>query len=289
MNLSEKLSEGTFVRIAEVFPPSYDVDPEKEPIFGLEQKMNDFVKRVSRIQGLADAFLIADLKMEDRVKLSTIHAAARLREELGVEAIPVITARDLNKVACRSHILTALSENIRSIMVVWGDRYAGNHAFKNVYDYGSLAELIVDAKMLASRVYDKSVVLAPINLDSFSGSKGRSLASHRLKAGADSLLAQPPTADEETLGAHLRLLKSTGFIKNVMLNVFPFRDSQDIKFCRERFGWKISTRLERLAMKGEAELLREARKVASRIEDSGVSGLYVSTRGKPELLRYILD
>ena len=93
-----------------------------------------------------------------------------------------------------------------------------------------------------------------------------------------------------TFPEHLRLLDGQRLRKNVLLNVFPFRDKEDIEACRARFGWKISDVADRLAAEGgEARLIKESKKVVEKMRESGLPGVYVSTRGKPELARFILD
>jgi hypothetical protein len=279
-----------FTRIVEVFPPSFNLETKGEPLIGLKQKSRDFLERVRRIQNLADAILIADVKDVTRLKLSTIHSAAFLRDELGVEAVPVITARDSNRSATRSAILTAFAKGLDTIMLVWGDRYPDDGSIANVYDYRNLAELIGEAASLASRSGIDATFLAPVDLSRINSAKGSNLAKERLAKGASSLLAQPPTTDSfSTLGSHLQVLKKQALRSKVLLNVFPFRSKDDVVSCRKKFGWNLPDELDLLADRGETELLKEARRVAVGIANSGSSGVYVSTRGRPEVARYILD
>lgn len=290
MRLRNRLGGRNFTRIVEVFPPSFNVDARAEPLVGLKQKSRDFLERVRRIQNLADAILIADVKDLTRLKLSTIFSATLLRDELGVEAVPVITARDSNRSATRSAILTAFSQGLDTIMLVWGDRYPDGGGIANVYDYRNLAELIDEASSLARRSGVDATFLAPVDLSRLDSGKGRSLASERLAKGASCLLAQPPTTDSfSTLASHLQVLGKQALRSKVLLNVFPFRSSEDVASCRKKFGWNLPRQLDLLAGRGESELLKEARRVAVGITDSGAPGVYVSTRGRPEVARYILD
>jgi len=290
MNLKERLARREFLRVVEVFPPSFTLEPSKEPLIGLKQKMRDFLERVKRIQNFADAILIADVKDLSRLKLSTVYSAALVQDEVGVEAVPVITARDANRPGLRSVILTALSQGLRSMMFAWGDRYPGNDGAKNVYDYRGLDELIQEARTLSSRARVETAIFAPVNLSELGTSRGTRLANSRLKKGAECLLAQPPTVDtSSTLMEHLGALRRRGLSSKVLLNVFPFRSSDDIGYCREKFGWRLPAHLEKISRGGEPALLREARRVAERLEESGSPGVYVSTRGRPELARFILD
>jgi 5,10-methylenetetrahydrofolate reductase len=279
----------TFTSIVEVFPPVFSVDEDVEPSIGLSQKTHDFVERVRRIQDLSDAFLLADVKDPRRMKLPTVLSASILRERTGVDAIPVITARDSNKTAVTASVLSAYSLGLTSIALVWGDRYEEGSP-KNVYDFRSLADLIRLARRLAERCGRKCRVLAPVDLSALATERGLRLARERLESGADMLLAQPPTTDSVTaLPKHLRLIERAGLQGKVLLNIFPFRSEKDIEACREKFGWELPSRLEAIGRRGESALLSEARKVAGSIERRGLPGVYVTTRGRPEVAKFILD
>jgi 5,10-methylenetetrahydrofolate reductase len=278
-----------FTSIIEVFPPLFSTSEDVEPIIGLRQKTRDIVERVRRIKHLADSFLLADLRDSTRMKLPTVLCASILREKAGVDAIPVITARDSNRAAVVSSLLSAYSLGLTSIMLVWGDRYDGGGP-KNVYDFRSLSEVIGLARKLAERCGDRCRLLAPVDLPTLGTKTGLELARKRLASGADVLLAQPPTTDSySTLHDHARLIKDSGLDGRVLLNVFPFRDAKDIENCRTKFGWKLPRRLDAVSRGGEKALLLEAKKVADAIERMGLPGLYVTTRGRPEVARFILD
>jgi 5,10-methylenetetrahydrofolate reductase len=283
-------SSSSFLTIVEVFPPSFSADDVKEPIIGLKQKSRDFVERVRRIESLADAILVADVKDPSRLKLSSIQSAALLRDKVGIEAIPVITVRDSNRSMTMSSVLTALSLGLTHIMLVWGDRYSDQDRIRNVYNFRSLSDVIRLTRRLADRSGTKCTLLAPVDISSLAMESGRRLARARLDGGADYLLAQPPTSDaSSTLQEQETILRKLGLKEKVLPNVFPFRDAADIRMCRTKFGWDIPERLVELADQGEAELLKEAKKVAGKVRDGGFPGVYVSTRGRPELARFVLD
>ena len=278
-----------FTSIVEVYPPVFHAAEDMEPTMGLRQKTRDFVERVRRIELLADSFLLADVKDAARLKLPTVLAASILRDRTGVDAIPVITARDSNRQAVVSSLLSAYSLGLSSVMLVWGDRY-GDGEPKNVYDFRSLADLVRLARRLAGRCGIKCRLLAPVDLPALGTERGLRLARERLTAGADMLLAQPPTTDSvSALPRHSRLIRRAGLGGRVLLNVFPFRDREDIETCRAKFGWELPRRLDVLAGGGERSLLSEARRVSEAVERSGLPGIYVTTRGKPEVARFILD
>lgn len=258
-------------------------------MFGIRQKKRDFVERVKRIQYLADAILVADVKDASRFKLSSVQSAALLRDSLGIEAIPVITARDSNRSSVSSTILTAFSLGLNHLMLVWGDRYAEGDGASNVYDFLSLAELISTAKKLGERSGVRCTILAPVDTSHLGTTRGRDIAASRLASGAAYLLAQPPTTDASAgLAKQEKTLSELGLKSSVIPNVFPFRDVADIRSCRARFGWEIPERMVELASGGESALLAEAKKVVRAVRGRGFPGVYVSTRGHPELARYVL-
>jgi 5,10-methylenetetrahydrofolate reductase len=290
LRLAERLRRGIFTTVVEIFPPNFDAEASKEPLLGLRQKTQDVVSRVKKVENLVDCFVVADMKDMGRLKLSSIYTAAMLKRELDTEVIPVIAVRDSNRSGVRTLFLTALAYGLDSVMLVWGDRYADGEGSANVYDYPSLSEAILEVRALADRANVNATILAPVNVAALDTPKGASIAASRLKSGADCLLAQPPTADVSVaLPEHLRLIQEKGLSGNVLLNVFPFRDKQDIDACRTRFGWKIPDIADRLAEGGEARLIKESRMVVEKMREGHLPGVYVSTRGKPELARFILD
>lgn len=276
-----------FLRIVEVFPPSFSLDKAQEPEFGLKQKVRDLVEKVRRISRFTDYILVADVKDASKIKVSTLFTCYVIQNNSNVKSIPVITARDSNAVYIRSQILTALSMDFDAIMLVWGDKYKGEAA--NVYEYGSLSEIIGEARDISKRSGRNLTIMAPVNITLLASKEGLELARKRINEGADFLLAQPPTADFRALELHDSQLSEAGLKEKVLLNLFPFRDKEDVISCRKRFGWELSEELEKTAEKGEIELLKRAREIGERIKEMNYPGIYVSTRGRPELARFILE
>jgi 5,10-methylenetetrahydrofolate reductase len=291
LRLAERLRRGIFTTVVEIFPPNFSAEMAKEPLLGLRQKTQDVVSRVKKVENLVDCFVVADMKDLGRLKLSSIYTAAMLKQELDTEVIPVIAVRDMNRSGVRTLFLTALSYGLDSVMLVWGDKYNEGEGSANVYDYPSLSEAIKEMRSLADRANVSATILAPVNVATLETKKGAAIASSRLENGADCLLAQPPTSDVSVaLPEHLRLLDGQGLRPSVLLNVFPFRDKEDIDACRKRFGWKIPEVADRLAEEGgEARLIKESKMVVEKMRENRLPGVYVSTRGKPELARFILD
>jgi 5,10-methylenetetrahydrofolate reductase len=291
LRLADRLKRGIFTTVVEIFPPNFSAEAAKEPLLGLRQKTQDVISRVRKVENLVDCFVVADMKDLGRLKLSSIYTAAMLKKELDTEVIPVIAVRDSNRSAVRTLFLTALSYGLDSVMLVWGDRYNEGEGSANVYDYPSLSDAIKEMRALADRANINATILAPVNVATLETKKGASIAASRLESGADCLLAQPPTSDVSvTLPEHLRLLDGKNMRGDVLLNIFPFRSKEDMDSCTARFGWKIPDVAYRLAEEGgEARLIKESKMVVEKMRESRLPGVYVSTRGRPELARFILD
>ncbi len=290
MRLNERMSRGIFTTLIEVFPPNFSLETAREPLIGIKQKMRDMVARVRKIEDLADAILVADMKDPGRLQLASVYTSAVLKEELGTEVIPVVPMRDMNRKAVRTTFLTCLSLGLESVSLVWGDKYGEGEGSRNVYDFKTLAEALSEVRALAERSDVNATLLSPVDISTLDGNRGARIAEGRLKSGADVLLAQPPTSDvARTLQTHVAKLSANHLEGKVLHNIFPFRSLEDVRSCRARFGWDLPAELDAIAAEGEPALLKEARAVAEAVRDRGLPGIYVSTRGKPELARYLLD
>jgi 5,10-methylenetetrahydrofolate reductase len=278
-----------FLRIVEVFPPMFRASPKENGSIGLEEKTERFIEGVRSIRDLADVFLVASVKNPEFLKLSTIEAARLLRDRLRVEAAPVIVVRDMNRLQFLSSVLTGMSLDFGSMMIAWGDNYPDNAGTTNVRDFSDLSDAIREADSIRSRARASTKFFAPLDLQLPSDGKGETLAKSRLSAGADYLLAQPPSFDSDTLDQHLSQLEKLGIRDRVILNVFPFRDSKDLDYCERYFGWMFPTHFREVAASGESALLHEERKVVRRLRDEKFPGLYVSTRGNPSVARSLLS
>ena len=278
-----------FLRAVEVFPPLFPISPIGGKPLDPAKKLKRFVEGVKGIAKYSDLVLVASVKNPAMVRFSPIEAAVLLEERLRVKASPTIVVRDENRLQLLSSVMTAITLGLRTLTLVWGDRYPARVRATNVRDYPSLSSFIEEAKRIGRLAGVKTMILAPIDLSRLDTESGVAVARSRLKSGADLLLAQPPTTDSgETLEAHSAVLKSSGLKDRVLLNVFPFRSRRDVAYCEKYFGWKLPPSLHRLAESGRPALLREARSVAEQIRDQGHTGAYITTRGHPEVARSIL-
>lgn len=255
----------------------------------MEEKIERFVRGANSVRDLADLFLVADVKNPDLLKLSTIEASLMLQERLGVEAAPVIVVRDSNRLRFLSSVLTGISLGLKSMMLVWGDRYPAAAGTSNVRDFASLGEAIRQAATIRKRARVPTRFFAPVDLGMLGEAKGVGLARERLESGADLLLAQPPTTDPEaTFDRHVSLLEEAGLKDRVLLNVFPFKGAKDVRDSERYFGWSLPRSLHDAARRGEPSLLEMEREVIRRTRSEGLPGVYVATRGVPSVARRLL-
>ena len=278
-----------FIRLVEVFPPVFPAAGRGARRIDPEGGIKDFVEGVRTVRDLADIFLVADVKDTKLLKLSTLEAATILKERLGVEAAPVIVVRDLNRQRFLSTVLTGISLGLKAMMIAWGDRYPSGEGSTNVRDFTGLAGALRRASSIRERTRSSTLLLAPVDLDRLVTKGGVRFAKERLRAGADFLLAQPPTTDSGAVfEAHSRLLTESGLKDRVFLNVFPFRDADDVRECERRFGWRLPPSQRRKGAGRGSSLLDAGRGVAPRLRAEGFPGVYVSTRGNPGVAERLL-
>lgn len=270
----------TFLRIVEVFPPAFASGRRGERL-PLEDSIDRFLRELRGISHLADLFLVADLKDPRLLKVSPLEAASMIQKVLGVPAAPVLAVRDMTSQRYLSSVVTGISLGLRGLMPVWGDDQ-GRSRRRSFSDFRTLAQAIAEASAIRERAASRTQIFAPVDLSSLAAPGGRSLAKGRLKAGADLLLAQPPTTDSDvTFRAHLKLAERSGVGARVVYNVFPFEDEADVRRCEKLFGWKLPRVLHKKAAEDPDGLESIERKVVRRLKEEGLPGVYLSTRGKP--------
>jgi len=279
-----------FLRVIEVFPPLFPLGRSEKGRIDLEGGIEQFVEGVREIRDLGDVFLVADVKNPGLAKLSTIEASFLLLQRLQVKAAPVIVVCDMNRLHFLSMVLTAISLDLDSMMIAWGDDYPASARSANIRDFTSLREAVVQASELIGRAGSSIRLFAPVDLDGLATTRGVDLAKHRLSAGADFLLAQPPTTDSgRTFDHHASLVEGSGLKDRVLLNVFPFRNEKDIKDCERYFGWRLPRSLHQAGGSGEASLIREEKKVIRRLRAEKFPGVYLTTRGTPAVADRLLS
>ncbi|MDG6990294.1 MAG: hypothetical protein JRM99_02600 [Nitrososphaerota archaeon] len=276
-----------FLRVVEVLPPLFRVSAGD--LRGAKAAVGRLTSDVRKFRRYADIFLVANVKDPNVLKLDTVHLASTLHEALGVDSAPVIVVRDQNRPQFLASVLTALVGGAGPLMVAWGDDYPGGTA-SNVRDFESLAGAVAEASRLRRVARPDAMVLAPVNVERLSEPRELALAEKRLAAGADLLLAQPPTTDAgATFERHLALLDDAGLRGKVLLSVFPFMGRSDVSRYERMFGWRLPASLHAAAKGGRAPLLEAERAVVRRMRREHLPGVYLSTRGDVSLARDVLS
>lgn len=279
-----------FLRVVEVFPPLFPFYEGAHEPFGLEDKIEGFVEGVRRIRDRGDLFLVANNKRPELLKLSTVEAAYILQDRLKVKAAPVIVARDMNRLQFLSTVVTVLAFGLDSAMIAWGDAYPASARVTNVRDFPSLGDALREVASIRRQASSAIRLLAPVDLNRLSNPRGVAQAKERLRAGADLLLAQPPTTDaESTFDGHSSTLEKSGLKDRVLLNVFPFRSRKDVEECEKFFGWRLPRSLHPRAENGKSSLAEVERAIVRRLRADGFPGVYLSTRGDPSAAETILS
>ena len=275
--------------MVEVLPPLFPSSRRKEDHIDFEHCIERFLDDARRVRACADVLLVADVKNTKLLKLSTLEAAALLKDRLRVEVAPVLVARDFNRPQFLSMIVTGLSLELDYLMIAWGDNYPTAAGVTNVRDFGSLAEVIRQATFLRRRARATTKIIAPINVERLTKPGEAARARERISAGAEYLLAQPPTTDTEALDRHASLLGEAKLKDKVLLNVFPFRDSKDVMECEAYFGWRLPKSLHSAAEKGAKALFEAEREVVTALRDQGFPGVYLNARGTPATAERLLS
>ena len=278
-----------FIRVVEVFPPLFPPHPLSGEKIPVQEGVGRFMEEARIIGKVADMILIADVKNPKVLEVSPLEAAIMLRERLGIDAAPVIVLRDVNRRRFLSSVLTGISMGLKSMAIVWGDRRPSSAGSSNVRDYSSLAGALKQASLLRKRARSNIMFLAPVDIRRLAHPEGVAMAKERLRAGASFLLAQPPTGDAyATFNRHIELLEAAGLREHVLLNVFPFRDGNDVKECERNFGWRLPRSVHTGAARGPSALFEMERKVVERLREEGLPGVYLNARGNPGTVKKLL-
>ena len=261
-------------------PPLFPSGP-KGPQIEYREAVEKFVEDVRSLRSYSDVVLVANVKSPHTLKLSPLEAAHLLKDRVGVKAAPVVVVRDQNRVQFLSTVLTAISLEFPSVLIVWGDDYPRPTGTSNVRDFSSLGQALREASLVRARARASTEFYAPVDLNLLETTRGVSMARERLRSGAEYLLAQPPTTDpDETFDRHASLAGKAGIRSKVLLSVFPFVGPSDVRRCEKDFGWNLPRRLHREAASGEDAVLSLGRQVIGRLRKERFPGVYVSTRGR---------
>jgi 5,10-methylenetetrahydrofolate reductase len=274
----------TFLKVVEVLPP-----PRGQSRIEGARTLAQLAEEVRKIRTVTDVLLVADLKGRAPERVDPVSAATYLKKNAEVDAAPVIVIRGLSRSEFRSAVLTSLRAGLNWAMIAWGDDLPEGQGSSNLRGYPDLASAIREAASIRASVRSKVRFFAPVNVQGLRHASGVAMAKQRLKAGADLLLSQPPTTDSQSVfDDHLSLITDSMIRGRVLLNVFHFRSYRDAGRYEALFGWELPSGLQATARKGQRALIEAEKGVVRRARKEGLAGVYVSTRGIPQVAGTLL-
>lgn len=296
MRLSDLARSGHFIRIVEVFPPAIPSPDDLKSIqkFDLNLRFDRLVQGLIRTEPFTDAFSLPELKDGNRIHLNSVGIATELRRRTGSAVIPTITLRDANKHNLLGMITYALFAGIENILFVRGDPY-GENKFKdpkNVYDIGKVSSLISTARKMESHITSEHplCILSPINLAKSNDESYLKTVKERELSGVDIFLGEQMFEDLDAYLARVEAIRKYGIQKPIVHSIFPLKDDEDAASLVQKFGWGITdfelANLKKGGSRYGLEMARERYRSLLRHKDL-VQGVSVSTRGNPEVARYI--
>jgi methylenetetrahydrofolate reductase (NADPH) len=128
MPLTEKLTSGEFVILAEMEPPK-----------GTD--VADLVARATAVKRMVDAFVVPEMN-NAVMRLSSLGGALLLQTR-GLETVMQVCCRDRNRLALEGDLLAAHALGVPNVMAVTGDEitHGDHHQAKAVYDLDLLGLL----------------------------------------------------------------------------------------------------------------------------------------------------
>lgn len=296
MRLSELAGSGHFIRIIEVFPPAMPSPEGLESVqkFDLNLRFDRLIQGLIRTEALADAFSLPELKDGNRVHLNSIGVATEIKRRTGSEVIPTITLRDANRHNLLGMLTYALFAGIENLLIVRGDPYCDNGYKdpKNVYDVSKVSSLISTTRKLESHITSDHAlcVLSPINLRKSNDEAYLKTVKERELSGVDLFIGEQMFEDLETYLARIEAIRKYGIHKPIVHSIFPLKDDEDAASLVQKFGWGIDdfelANLKKGGARYGLETARERYRSLLSRKDL-IQGVSVSTRGNPEVARYI--
>jgi homocysteine S-methyltransferase len=183
---SKKLSSGEFVLAVELDPP-------------FDTKIQNIMEgaKICKANGV-DLITVADSPMS-KVRVDSVMISAKIKREIGIDAMPHICCRDKNINAIRSNVLAAHIEGIRNILAVTGDPVssADKMDIKNVFNLNSF-KLIELISQMNKDVFkeDKFKIGGALNLNVLNKDLELTRMYKKIERGATFFLTQPIYEDE---------------------------------------------------------------------------------------------
>ena len=285
--ISTLFSSTDFVQTVELWPPSYPVDGPAKP---LEKQFSWLSERLDILGEYFDAFHVADLKVPGRRYLDPVMTAVSLRDRFRwLEVAPTISARDRNTKALQEAVAASLFFGLDNLILVRGDPYlaADPDRSKNVYDVPGVSGLVKLARGVQSSISHANLcIMTPVDLSRLEDEKYLDVIRQREEATSNVFLSQMFFGDPDDYLSMLDHLRSEGIRSPVLHNIFPFYSYDDAVDVSLRFKVHVAKpTLDQLKEGGVSAGV----KAASRFRDvlranrGKVNGIFVSSRGEPEL------
>lgn len=299
MRLSELVKESNFVRVVEVFPPGF---PKQNPRNGANQKYDlgarfeQLAEAIARVDSVADAFSIPELNDGQRVHLNSVGIANELKRRTGNDFIPTLTLRDSNLQNLMGIISFGIFAGLENMLLVRGDPFTPDNGkvatSKNVYELKKLSSFVSAVRNLELSISSEHsiCILSPINVIRSEEPEYMSTLKERERSGVDLFLAEQMFEDLERYQERIKRLRRSGITKPVLHSLFPLKSFEDAMYCEQKFGWKIpKEELDQLKIAGSRYGLEMARRRYRWLLErrSIFQGVSISTRGNPEVARYI--
>lgn len=280
----------------EMFPPGLPSTEfmAKTQKYDLSLRFERLAESIGKLESLADAFLLPELKDTRRIHLNSIGIATELKKRTGNDIIPTITLRDSNRQSLLGTIAYGIYAGIENILLVRGDPYdsKSEREPKNVYDFKKISSLVTAVRSLEEHLSSNGrlCIITPINLAKSKDKSYLEVLRKRQTSGVDLFLAEQMFEGINSYIKRIDSVRRAGISLPIIHNIFPLKDYDDAVSCIEKFGWTISSsELRTLKAKGAGFGLEMARKRYQWLLDrkDGAQGVCISTRGDPENARLI--
>lgn len=213
----DKILSGQTAFAVELDPP-FDINVDK--LFDGASKLKD---------SCVDLITVADSPL-GRPRVDSMMIAAKLKADVGVDAMPHICCRDRNRISMRSGLLGAHVSDIRNVLAVTGDPVgAADRGFvKSVFDFNSFKLMDYIRKMnVQDFAGDELFVGGALNQNSANIDKIAERMKKKIDNGCSFFLTQP-VYDEEGVDRLIHLRDVTE--AKILIGIMPLVSKKNALF-----------------------------------------------------------
>jgi len=211
----DKLHRSEFVFAVELDPP-FDTD--------LSKIMHG--AKLCKEHGI-DLITIADSPMS-KVRVDSITIAAKIKREIGIDAMPHICCRDKNIIALRSGLLASHVEGIRNVLAVTGDPVIAEEraSIQSVFNLNSFKLMDLISQMNAEFFAEDSISIGgALNLNVMNKQSEMERMLKKTENGATFFLTQP-IYENETIEFLKNMKKENIKILGGILPIVSYKNVQ---------------------------------------------------------------